>query len=304
MGLIFFNLFIYKSAPRGRFFLSLTLYNTAMKKIFVPLLLLSLLFACKKDKDTGSGNGTVVNPVGDPPSIFTKKMLMEVFMGEWNPNCPTGSDSLKAMQELDTNIIAACIHQGDWLADAGFFDALNIHLGGVNGFPRAAVDRLPATKGTQIDSVVYSIFNWRLNILDLMLTQTAPCGLAISSKEKNDKLEVSVYVGYNDSVLKRTRLTVYLVEDSVHAVNQLNADSSYLHHAVVRKVMSNFTGDSISMLGGKMLTRNYSMTLNGYYSNKNNLSIVAFVNIIGTDFKTNEVLNVQEAKLNQVKKWD
>jgi hypothetical protein len=58
------------------------------------------------------------------------------------------------------------------------------------------------------------------------------------------------------------------------------------------------------MLDGKMITKNYSMTLNGYYNKKSNLKIVAFINIIGDDFKTNEVLNVQEASLNQVKKWD
>jgi len=230
--------------------------------------------------------------------------MMEVFTGEWNPNCPTGNDSLTAMMKIDSNIIATCIHQGDWLANTPFFDALNIHLGGVNGFPRAAIDRKPATKGSQLDSAVYSIFNWRLNIEELLLNQTANYGLAISSKEKNDNLEVAVYVGYSDSLLKRSRLTVYLVEDSVKAVNQLNADSTYLHQHTLRKVMSSYTGDSISMLGGHMLTRNYSMTLNGFYSKKSNLKIVAFINIIGDDFKTNEILNVQQARLNEVKKWD
>lgn len=275
-----------------------------MKKYLVVVLILSLFFSCKKDKDTGSGGGTIANPVGDPPVIFTKKIFLEMFTGEWNPNCPTGQDTLKAMMALDSNLITACIHQGDYLAITPFFNAINMHMGGINGFPRAAIDRLPATKGTQLDSIVYSIFNWRLNLEELQKTLTSEVGLAISSKETNNNLEVAVYVGYNDSILKRTRLTVYLIEDSVEAMNQLNADTNYIHQRVVRKVMTSYTGDSIAMLDGKMITKNYSMTLNGYYNNKSNLRLVAFVNIVGDDFKTHEVLNVQEAKLNEVKKWD
>ncbi len=276
-----------------------------MRYLIIFIFIASFFYACKKDSNnTSGGNGNTVNPVGEPPQSFTKKMMIEAFKGEWNPNCPTGDDTLKAMMALDTNIIAACIHQGDWLAITPFFDALNIHLGGVGGFPRAAVNRVPATKGTQIDSVVYSIFNWRLNIEQLLQAPTADCGLAISSKESNDNLEVSVFVGYNDSILKKTRLTVYLVEDSVKALNQLNADTNYLHHHVVRKVMTSYTGDSIAMLDGKMITKNYGMTLNGYYNKKSNLKIVAFVNIAGESFKANEILNAQQAKLNEIKKWD
>lgn len=275
-----------------------------MKQYFIFILILTMLFSCKKESDTPSSGGNTINPVGDPPTIYTQKILCEMFTGEWNPNCPTGADTLKAMLSVDSNVIAACIHQGDWLAITPFFDALNIHLGGVNGFPRAAFNRLPATKGSQLDSITYSIFNWRLNLEELLLKKQTDCGLAISSKESNDNLEMSVFIGYNDSLLKRTRLTVYLIEDSVLAQNQLNADTNYIHHQVLRKVLTSYTGDSVAMLDGKMITKNYSMTLNGYYNKKSNLKIVAFINIIGDDFKTNEVLNVQEASLNQVKKWD
>ena len=274
-----------------RFFLSLSLE--------IPNEEISTLFC-----DTGGGGGPVVNPVGDPPMTFTKKLMLEMFKGEWNPNCPTGDDTLKAMLALDTNIIAACIHQGDWLAITPFFNAISMHLGGITSFPRATLNRLPATKGSQLDSVVYSIYNWRINLEELLKIKSTDVGLAISSKEINNNLEVSVFVGYNDSIKKKTRLTVYLIEDSVKAQNQLNADTNYVHQRVLRKVMTSNTGDSIAMFDGKMITKNYSMTLGRFYSNKSNLRIVAFVNTIGDDFKFHEVLNVQQAKLNEVKKWD
>src|ERR1700741_419867 len=167
-----------------------------MKRLLIFVLIISFFYSCKKPADNNNGNGNNVNPVGDPPATFTQKIMIEMFKGEWNPNCPTGDDTLKAMMALDTNrIVSTCIHQGDWLAIPPFFDALNIHLGGVNGFPRAALNRVPATQGTQIDSIVYSIFNWRLNIQELLFTQNTDCGLAISSKEKNDNLEVTVAIG-------------------------------------------------------------------------------------------------------------
>lgn len=275
-----------------------------MKKILLLLFIITLFYACKKDKNDEVNNTVNINHAGPPPSIFTKKIMLEMFTGEWNPNCPIGQDTLNAMINIDTNIITACIHQGDWLSITPFYDALNIHFGGINGFPRAAMNRVPATKGTQLDSITYSIYNWRINMQEIRMTKTSDVGLALYSKESNNNLEISVYIAYNQAINKKTRLTVYLIEDSIRAHNQLNADTNFIHQRVVKKVLTSYLGDSIAMLDGAMITKNYSMNLNGYYENKNNLKLVAFVNIVGDDFKQNEILNIQEAKLKQTKKWD
>lgn len=276
-----------------------------MKKYILFGCLFLFFFSCKKDKNTNTGNTTPAPiPVGEVPTSFTRKVLIENFKGEWNPNCPVGDDSLKAMLALDTfKIIAASIHQGDWLAITPFFNSISAHLGGVNGFPRASINRVPATLGTQIDSTVISIFNWRQN-LNALISQSATCGLALVSKLENDQLNVKVYVGYNDSILKNTRLTLYLIEDSIIAQNQLNAPQGYIHHHVVRDVITSYTGDSISMKSGNLVVKEYTRSITGKYSIKNQLKLVALIHVVGVDYKENEVLNCQISTLGETKKWD
>jgi hypothetical protein len=267
--------------------------------------LLVLIFSCKKDKTTTTTNTTPAPiPVGEVPTSFTRKVLIENFKGEWNPNCPVGDDSLKEMLSLDTaKIIAASIHQGDWLALTPFFNSISDHLGGVNGFPRAAFNRVPASYGTQIDSTVISIYNWRQN-LTALISLSATCGLAMVTKVDNDQLNVKVYIGYNDSILKNTHLTVYLIEDSVVSQNQSNAPLGYIHNHVVRDVLTSYNGDSVSLKGGNLLVKEFAVSLNGKYTNKNHLKVVALIHVVGVDYKENEVLNCQISTLGETKKWD
>jgi len=281
-------------------------YNSYTLKItaFIFFVLL-VLQACKKEKTDDGGNQTPApDPVGGVPASFSRKVLLEVFTGEWNPNCPTGADSLKAMLLLDTGrVMAAAIHQGDWLSITPFFDALSVHLGGVNGFPRAAFNRKPALYGSQVDSSVISIFNWRQNLLPL-LNQTASTGLAMVNKTDGDLLQVKVHIGASDSMSADTRLTVYLTEDSVSAQNQMNAPVGYLHHRVVRKVISAYLGDPVDLSSGGKVIREYSLSLSGLYQTKKNLSLVALLHVAGSTVKLHEVLNCRQAGLDTTQAWD
>lgn len=277
-----------------------------MKKIGLLSLLVLMFFSCKKDKDNTNSNTTFPdpNPIDSVPSSFVRNVLIENFKGEWNPNCPTGDDSLIAMQALNQNRLnIACIHQGDWLSNESLFDSLNYHLGGITGFPRASINRMPATQGTQLDSTLISIFNWRLNILEA-LTKPAICGLALKSTFKDENLNLKVYIGYHDSINSDTRLTIYITEDSVSAQNQSNAPSGYKHHFVVRKVLTPYLGDTVNLLGGNQLIKEYSASLQGLYSSKSNLKIIAFVHQVGLDVKQHEVLNSQDVYIDSTKNWN
>lgn len=275
-----------------------------MKQRILLLIIVCSIFACKKNDD-GSSNSGNTPPVGNPPSSFTKKVLIESFTGEWNPNCPTGQDSAVAMANLlPDRIYAAAIHQGDWLSTGSIYTDISTHLGGVSGFPRAAINRAPATKGNQLDSVVYSIYNWRSNLLELTQASTTNVGLALMSKERNNYVDLSVFIGYTDSIKKRTRLSIYLIEDSVKAVSQANADTNYHHQFVLRKILTSNLGDSVQLFDKKTVTLNYSQNIKGFYSKKENLKIIAFIHVIGDDWKHHEILNVQSVGLNNTKKWD
>lgn len=273
-----------------------------MNRILLSILFCVVVLSCKKEQDTSVN--TTTDPIGSAPSSFTRKVLIEHFTGEWNPNCPTGDDSLKAMLLLDTlKFVAVSIHQGDWLAKNSFFDTLSSHLGGVSGFPRATFNRTPAQFGTQIDSLCLSIYNWRTNLLPMKLL-TAECGLAIQTKLSNETLVVNVHAASNLFIHEDTRLNVYLIEDSIVAQNQLNAPVGYIHNYVLRKVITKSLGDTILLNGIDKQVKSYSINIAGNYINKKNLKIVAFLHKIGSTVKEHEVLNVQEANLNETKLWD
>lgn len=277
-----------------------------MKKIGLLSFMLLILFSCKKDKDNTNSNTTLPdpNPIDSVPSSFVRNVLIENFKGEWNPNCPTGDDSLLAMQALNQkHLNIACIHQGDWLTDEILFDSLNTHLGGITGFPRASINRIPATQGSQLDSTLISIFNWRVNILDA-LTKPAICGLALKSTFKNENLNLKVYIGYHDSINSDTRLTIYVTEDSVSAQNQVNAPVGFKHHFVVRKVLTSYLGDKVNLIGGNQLIKEYTTSLQGLYSSKSNLKIIAFVHQVGVDAKHHEILNSQKVYIDSTKNWN
>lgn len=275
-----------------------------MKRILILASLLVTLVCCKKDKEDDTSSTPTPDPIGEAPSSFTRKILIEHFTGEWNPNCPTGDDSLRAMIGLDTNqCIAVSIHQGDWLAQTAFFDSLSNHLGGVNGFPRASFNRRPALYGSQLDSLIISIFNWRQNLLPMM-NQSASCGLALHSKVNANTVNLSVHAASNQSLSGDIRLSLYLIEDSIPSQNQLNAPAGYIHNYVLRKALNNTLGDTLTLSGIGKQIRNYTFDITGKYITKSNLKLIAFIHKVGTNPKEHEVLNTQQSRLNETKMWN
>jgi hypothetical protein len=115
---------------------------------------------------------------------------------------------------------------------------------------------------------------------------------------------LKVYIGYHDSINSDTRLTIYITEDSVSAQNQSNAPSGYKHHFVVRKVLTPYLGDTVNLLGGNQLIKEYSASLQGLYSSKSNLKIIAFVHHVGLDVKQHDVLNSQDVYIDSTKNWN
>ncbi len=274
------------------------------KRLSLFLISILVISSCKKEDDDGPNSNHYIY-IDPAPTSFTQKVLLESFVGEWNPNCPTGEDSVKAMKEIATQkIIPVSIHQGDWLEISSFYNDIKNHLGGISGFPRAAINRIPAIKGSQIDSVVYSIYNWRINIMEILKNEKTSVGLAMSTNEINNKLEIKIFTCNQDTLYENARLSIYLVEDSIKAVAQVNADSNYLHQQVLKKVISENLGDTITLTKGEIVERIYTTNIREDYFNKKKLKVIAFLHIIGTDSKHHRVLNAQSVGLNATQQWD
>lgn len=271
----------------------------------------AVLSACKKedDKEATPAPTQAVDEFKTIPTSFTQKVMMERYTGEWCVNCPDAAKYIDAIAvKYPTKFAVAGVHQGDWL-EIPQLTTLKDHLGGIGGYPRASINRVPAQNTTngQDGLVVYSRGNWEANVdrlVDQGSTKTAKAGLAIESSITDNKLSIKVHCGFTATVSSDTRLTVYLLEDQITAVKQIGATTNpYIHDNVLRKVITSGLGDAIDMKTGTYLLKEYKDIDISTYK-KENVKIVAFVNTIGGSSNAHQILNVQQAKAGVTQKYD
>lgn len=275
----------------------------------------------------GGGGGGGGNGISAVPSSFTQKVLVEEFTGEWCGYCPDGALKLRDAEAAFPGIvIGASIHDDQMLGPT--VDPFTIHPFSENientfqitGFPEGMVQRIPVGGAAMLDRG-----QWQGAAAGLTAS-TATCGLAmLSYTTATDSMYVEVHCGFNSTLAGNYHLTVYLEEDHVPAVAQhnyydtpgsVNPDNSELnnignpitswfHDDVVRDVMTSDMGDAIpaaKMIPGGEYVIKYGTKIAGF--NAGNLKVVAFINKVGTDALTHQIMNVQEAKLSAIKDWD
>lgn len=280
-----------------------------LKKILLATLAFALVFtySCTKTDDastpgnTGNNNDPLAE-VGAVPSTFTKKVLIEKYTGEWCVNCPDGAAVLKSV--LDANpehALAAEVHQGDWL-ELPQLTTLKTHLGGIGGYPRASIDRVPAEDASSQDGmVVYSRGYWPANTSRLAAT-AAEAGLAIVSKLNGNALDIKVFTAGKTDISGDVRLTVYILEDNIVAKSQVGGSAGYTHHHVLRKVVSAGLGDPITVKAGQYSVKEYKGVDVSPY-NKANVKVLAFINVVGASSTQHRIVNAQETEAGQTHKW-
>ncbi|HYV90283.1 MAG TPA: Omp28-related outer membrane protein [Chitinophagales bacterium] len=261
----------------------------------------------------GGGGGNGISPV---PSTFTQKVLIEEFTGEWCGFCPDGLLELEnAENSAPGKVYGASCHNGDPFTLSPFDQDFETTFP-PTGYPTAMVNRVPQGSAVTLDRP------WT-GAAAMQLANTAVCGLAMSSYTVgSDSLYVEVHCGFNTTLAGDYRLTIYLLEDDVPAVHQSNYydDGSYgpgplvgignpittwAHNDVIREVLTGEFGDAIpasKMIPGGEYVIKYGGTITGFV--KNNLKITAFINKIGTSSTTHQVMNVQQAKVAEIKDWD
>lgn len=251
--------------------------------------------------NTTTGAPAASNPVGDVPTGFTKKVVLEEFTGEWCGWCPEGAKIMNDLTaQYPSTFVGVAVHDGDPMEIASINSYLKT-LTGVSGYPNGSVDRADAQgRGSWAGDV------------SAELAKTAKCGLAMVSKTKSNLLNLDVYVGYNAALPTGSKLTVYLIEDDVpqSAGGQHNysstvvVDGNWKHSHVLRAVLTADAGDDFTVTVSKKYTK-VSFTdidLSAFtFNDINNVHAVAFVNVDGS---TRDVLNAQECTLNETKKWD
>ncbi|MCS6916531.1 MAG: Omp28-related outer membrane protein [Chitinophagales bacterium] len=263
----------------------------------------------------GTGGGSAVGPV---PNTFTQKVLIEEFTGEWCGYCPDGALKLEAaVNQHPGKVFGAAIHDGDPYEipslNSTFQSTFN-----VSGYPSGMVNRTPSGSQVCLDR------NFWLSFATSQLANNAVCGLAMTSYTTGtDSFYVQVHAGFNQALTGNHYLTVYVLEDGIVSNGQANYynDGSidpnsplvglgnpivnWEHDHVVRQVLTAPLGDPIPasklVPGGEHVVK-----FGGRYTGikKDKMSFVAFVNTTGTTSLDHKILNVQKAKLYEIKKWD
>ncbi len=263
----------------------------------------------------GTGGGSAVGPV---PSSFTQKVLIEEFTGEWCGYCPDGALKLDAViAQYPGRVYGAAIHDGDPYALEPFNSTFQSTFN-VTGYPSGMVNRVPWGNSVCLDRSFWA------SAAAAQLGNTAVCGLAMTSyTSSTDSFYVQVHAGFNQSLSGNYNLTVYVIEDNIVSNSQANYYNSgsldpnsplvgmgnpitnWKHQHVVRQVLTAPLGDPIPnsklTAGGE-----YVVKFGGRYTgiNKSNMSFIAFVNKPGAGPLDHQILNVQKAKLYEIKKWD
>lgn len=248
-------------------------------------------------------------PVGDVPSTFGQKVVLEENTGEWCGWCPEGA---KIMDDAIANnpgkVIGIAVHDGDPMEVASY-NSWHKSFTGVGGFPNGNVSRRDASgRGS-----------W-MGFINTDLGQTATCGLAMVTTESGGSLDVDVYVGYNAPITGDTRVSLVITEDQVpqsspgaqsNYSSSVVVDAAWMHGHVFRGIATANEGDLVDLSSTDKYTK---VTFTGIDLNSmgildmSKVHVVAYVNMnTGAPAPSANgkwILNAQEAGLNETKKWD
>ncbi len=309
-----------------------------MKKVLAIFLATTMILAigsCTKQAPNGDGQSpfyvpdpgsgttepepTTVLPVGDVPTSFTKKIIIEKMTGEWCGGCPSGGVTIDGIVSANPDKVFAASWQ---MSNGDPFEipeaqAWRTHISagaGLTGysFPSASINRATSITAQYANAALDlnegSSANWAAQTAT-ELAKPANCGIGLVTSEKNDKVNVDVYIGYNSPITTtKTHLTVYLIEDEVpesSAGAQVSGGGSYLHPHMIRDVLTAELGDEVNLSGSNYLKFEIKdFNIAGKYTNKNKLKILAFVNVKGSTADQLSILNAQEVHLGDIKQFD
>lgn len=299
-----------------------------MKKLFLSIGVLATLFsACKKesvDSPTPSADPTAIKPiagVNGVPLTFTKKVLIESFTGASYNLCPEADAMVNSLTATyPDKVLAVSIHEGDKMEIPG---VQNYHFRFNNStmpsVPSFMVNRLPVW-----NNVFQNMQQLNGNVLKGISTPVT-CGLAINSTMAGRTAKIAVHAGFNQTVSGQNHLTVYIIENNVSKAgkgyDQLNKYNTmpsssfynmgnpiigYVHQNVWRMNLTPDLGNPIDpskcVKAGHEI-QNFQVDFPNYID-LNQVYILAFINKVGANSVSHEILNAQIAKLNSLKNWD
>ena len=254
--------------------------------------------------------GEPVNPEDDEvtttfktysESLPHQSALIEHFTSQFCVYCPIGIQLLEKIKALRPNVAWVSLHGNMSLGNDiyNISDASYILEYSTTGFPSASFNRffVPTLYGgpnegalacglgynTNYHDQVAQMFTSIMDLSEEYVPAFATVDLATSYNEETKKLEITVSGDAVENAQKLlgddAKLTVYLTEDGLVA-RQAKEDgtwiSKYTHNNVLRKIVTNWSGDNINWNGNKYENK-YEVTIPSG-QDPNNMHVVAFIN--------------------------
>lgn len=278
------------------------------KNILLAIFTVLLFSQCNKNKDL------IIEPTENPfevmPSRFQQNVLLEYFSDEAKSVTIDNGlkiDLLKAT--YPGRVITANFHLNDFL-ETTFSDIVATQLGGLVSDSRGAINR---TAGKQTQSgedgqVLLSPINWEGGIQQQLNKGEPPLAIALETGTKDSKTGfINVYIAHKNAITSDTRLMLYIVEDNIQPIFQVDLIPSFKHNNVLKSVLTSFEGDSIDLSGSdaKGIIQKISFpSINLANFNILNAKVIAFIYTQDSDIKKRQVINAQEAHFYGVRYWD
>jgi hypothetical protein len=253
--------------------------------ISISLLIASILFltSCEEKCTLSVGNGPDTTT-----TLQQKNVLLEEFTGVRCVNCPAAHELVEVLKTNNPGRFeSVSLHSGFYAVPYPFSNQdfettetndLENYLGPSPSYPIGTVDR--------------KIFSGQTIIL---LDKALWSGLV--SQELNDTLKVSIDVEnvYNSStrlltvntqlnyltdVTDAQKINIFILENDIIDPQETpdGVDTFYVHNNILRKVLTNLTGDAITeaTTSGSVINKSYSYTLPTGW-NADNCKVLVFV---------------------------
>lgn len=294
-----------------------------MKRIILSTVITGFLFTACQKEDAGAptasntsakGSSPVVMAISPVPTVFTKKILAEEFVGTNIGATPEASFDLAAVaKSYPNNVYSASLHVDDVMASNATSQALKTLTTQPLSFPVGMINRKPFNGNLFIDSKQFN------NAVQMLLNKPVDCGLAISTNIVGRSARIEVHAGFTATLTSSLEVHSYLIEDGIisnnpdfEQANSLNTTpgnmfygagnpiAGFEHKNVARRLLSANTINGVNMVpGGKEVFTNW-IDLPTMLSGNSTYKILSFI----IDTNTQEVLNVQECVLGQEKDWN
>jgi hypothetical protein len=277
---------------------------------------------------TGGGSGGGVTPpaslVGDVPSNFTKKTVIEESTAAWCGYCPNGATEMEACEAAHPDkVYGVAYHSGDVMSD--LWDN-NTKLAEEEYSTRAAFSGIPSgfvgrDKSTPSQS-------WQ-GMCNTKLAQPTDCGVAIATKKMTaTKYSIEVHAGFKATMTGDYNVVIYLLENDVHrgtAYNQSNymdadagspwmgkgnpmSSTNFKHNHVLEMAIlgTGYWGTAIPAVNMKpkgefIVTGEVVIPT---YMDVAKTHVLAMIVKKGATAASDEISNAQQCNLGEIKKWD